>query len=131
MDLQKAKETIITYVKQFETSGPPGAYVDRSRRSLLRRIFPYAISRQAYAELIADRELHEIGDGFGNTPITVVLGPSEPVKRDETYISSKTISSFALRLLYTYQAKGWSESALNLKDEIKKALESYEPTRPY
>jgi hypothetical protein len=130
------KETIYMYIQQLDTSAAMGATVNRSKRALLRRFRNREEAGIAYAELIAENEIHQSGTGLPGSPIITVLGPA-PVKESIplpfpiNQVSQLALIDFVVRLQETYQERGWSESALDIKAEITKALVSYAPGRPY
>ena len=132
MDIEKAKQLILTYVQQFDTDAAIGLMVDRTRRSLLRRISPYKVGKAAYDELLAADEIHEIGDGHGNSPIMVAIGP-KPTQPPllSAYLDTLTLATFSLKILDVYDKNGWTTTSTTIQSEIKKALEAYTPGRPY
>lgn len=129
------KEAILTYVRQFETDAATIGEPDRTRRTLLNRIHDRKDSKEVYAELIQEGLIHETGKGRPGDPIIVNLGygPDKPVivPSPWSFIEQYTIIQFMLRMSDEYDAHGWDNSILDIKEEIKKALAAYTPDRPY
>ena len=133
MDLERTKELIMTYVKQFDTDAAIGLPVDRTKRTLLRRLHRTKDAKPAYDSLIEDRSIHESGNGCKASPLIVVLGSAESkpvtVPQPWSFIDQQTLTGFILKMVDTYEFRGWG--TLDIKSEIIKALESYNPSRPY
>jgi len=132
------KERIITSIKQFETNAvmleSTGGSVNRTRRSLRNR-YSTPDGREAYNQLISENEIHEQGSGRPGDPIIVVLGPKpidKPiVPQPWSFIEQMSLIDFILRVQSEYESKGWSIETLDIRAELKKALSSYQPERPY
>lgn len=128
MTLQQAKEQILTYIKQFETDAAVGLPVDRRRRSLLRRLNDYKLAKQAYIELLQEREIHETGRGFGNQPVITVIGrgPDPKLQVSQIYrnVPEKVLLAFLTRMVLDYPD-------IEPSEHVTKALESYLPESQY
>lgn len=110
---------------------------ERSKRRLFHRFSHLPEFKRIYADLIAEGEIHERGTGLKNDPIVVHFGPRPEPKIDVTklpfphmWIEAEPFQKFLMRMLETYEFKGWS-AEVDFRREIRLALESYQPGRPY
>jgi hypothetical protein len=129
MEELKCKETILTYVKQYETDAAIGFTPDRTRRSLMRRFYHNSGARSVYERMVKNGDIRELIGPTGS--VTVIAGPSPSLPA----ISPKLPASLPFpynqidpAVLQAFCIRMCDLGISNVKLEVSKALEGYQST---